>query len=401
MNFQRFRQNLGFLIGGALLSVLASSSTFAQEWPSVSGLVVNEFGDPLVDVLVGIPLYEILTGGGVSIGGFGNWQRQTDAEGRFSPINVMSAKSVRFVVRDEDKEKHILSIQMGGLTLYTNDRRYSDVIRFSLAEGMKIENAIITVKTDIQPQVRARVVFADGRPVTNAEIHTCLLFTDRETRRGYEGLRDTEQTDAEGYFMKNLWMDDGPRFYGLGVAYQGLFAKVPPFVWRKGQPHIHVLLTLNDNPIPPNERLPDQMFTELVAFMDPPTVWAVNPANGHAYKSIHCHSIADAMTQAAAENAYLVTINDYAESKWLKDIFGRERFWIGISDAKKEGQWQWHSGEPVTYTNWDRHILNNENTEGKDYAIFGFSSRWQRVAGGDTQVLKAILEKADVQGNLR
>ena len=102
------------------------------------------------------------------------------------------------------------------------------------------------------------------------------------------------------------------------------------------------------------------------------------------------------MTQAAAENAYLVTINDYAESKWLKDIFGRERFWIGISDAEKEGQWQWHSGEPVTYTNWDRHILNNEDTEGKDYAIFEFSSRWQRVAGGDTQVIKAVLEKADL-----
>ena len=80
--------------------------------------------------------------------------------------------------------------------------------------------------------------------------------------------------------------------------------------------------------------------------------YRVNPENGHAYKKIICGSPAEAKAKAEAQDAYLVTINDAAEQKWLSGIFGDGCFWIGLRYDENEEQWQWDNGEPVTYTNW-------------------------------------------------
>ena len=105
------------------------------------------------------------------------WERQTDSEGRFSIWPIAAAESVRFVVRGDQKEVNILSIKLGELTLYPNNHAHSSFnkIRLSLAAGTEIEDAVITVKMDVRPQVRARVVFADGTPVINTQIRTRLL----------------------------------------------------------------------------------------------------------------------------------------------------------------------------------------------------------------------------------
>ena len=102
------------------------------------------------------------------------------------------------------------------------------------------------------------------------------------------------------------------------------------------------------------------------------------------------------MTQATAENAYLVAINDKAENEWLHGIFGRERFWIGLNDVAEEGQWAWGSGEPVTYTNWEEHERAGGNTEMNDYVIYGFGGRWEAGVGQAHYVKTAILERTDV-----
>ena len=106
------------------------------------------------------------------------------------------------------------------------------------------------------------------------------------------------------------------------------------------------------------------------------------------------------MSQAAEEEAYLVSINDAAENAWLQGIFERDSFWIGLNDLAEEGQWVWHSGEPVTYTNWEEHQKEGGNTDIKDYAVSGFNGRWKSVApghGGGAEFIKvAILEKASL-----
>lgn len=399
MQFQHFRQNLGFLVGIAVLSVLVSSSTFAQESATVSGRVVNEAGDPVVGISIGIQPYKFM-GNRQQNGFVEEWQRQTGLEGDFSISQIMPAESVRFVAQAEQVETQILSIEIGDLILYPNNHPPFRGMQFSLEAGMEIENAVIKVKTDIRPQVRARVVFADGTPVTNTQIRIRMLRRDLDGSGSGSSGR-TAQTDADGYFVEDLRIDDEPQFYTFGVEYHGLLAKAPSFILHEGQPQVHLLLTLNGNPVPLAEHPIRPPASEaLTAFLNPPTVWAVNPANGHAYKRIYCDNVADAMDQATAEKAYLVSINDKAEDDWLQAIFKGDRFWIGLNDATEEGQWVWHSGEPLTYTNWKAHEQDGGNTEMKDYVIrSGFNSRWEIVAsgpGGLSQFIKqAILERAE------
>ena len=259
-------------------------------------------------------------------------------------------------------------------------------------------NVVTTTQTDNRPQVQARVVFADGTPLVNADIHV-LIQRRKFERRGGGLSRRTMQTDATGYFVETLDGNDG-EFYMVGVAYQGHLAKTSPFILHEGQPQVYLLLPLNDNPVRPDRWRPGRVFATLEAFLEPPPVWVVNPINGHAYKRVRCHDVMDAMTLAAEEGAYLVSINDKVEDVWLQEIqkiFELDSFWIGLSDVAEEGQWVWHSGEPVTYTNWREHLKGMGNTEIKDYAISYFGFGWWAVGDEHTPFRGgAILEKADM-----
>ena len=404
MNPQRFKQNLRLLFLMTVLSLLVASSIVAQQGATISGRVVDELGDPVIDASVLLHRYKIIDDDERRGRVVPFWQKPVDLDGYFSFPNIAPTESVSFMVDHERTKGKILSIEMGELTLYPGDNPHFGRIRFSMEAGMEIEDVVITTNTTIQPQVRVRVVSADGTPLANANIHVAVQRKDLDgTGSGSSG--NTTQTDAEGYFVEDLRVDDDPKFYVLGVEHQGLFAKAPPFILHEGQPQVHLLLTLNGNPDPlarPPVRPPmgpPASAIALTAFLDPPTVWIVNPANGHAYKKIHCNSIADATTQAAAEKAYLVAINDEAENEWLDGIFGRESFWIGLNDAAEEGQLVWDSGEPVTYTNWGEHERVGDNTEVNDYVIWGFGGRWEMVALGSPHthfVKTAILERTDV-----
>lgn len=404
MIFQSFKQKIRYCVGIAILCFLVSSSTFAQDGVTVSGQVVNETGDPVTGISIAIQPYKVM-GNRREEGFVPLWERQTDAEGHFSIWPITPMESVRFVIEGEQTETQILSIEINEITLYPNGHPHPpfNTIQFSLEEGTDIEDAVITVKTDIRPQVRARLVFADGTPVANAQIRVRMMHTDLDGSGGGSSSGG-RQTDPEGYFVEDLRVDGETQFYTLGVEYLGLLAKAPPFILHEGQPQVHLLLTLNGNPIPLAERPPAADFSDsLEAFLNPPSVWIVNPANGHAYKRIYCDNTADAMDQATAENAYLVSINDHAENEWLQGIFQRENFWIGLSDTAEEGQWAWHSGEPVTYTDWGEHEHERDggNTEMKDYVIIlGFQNgRWVAVAPGDHHTnftKRAVLERADL-----
>ena len=400
MNFQSFtHHNLGFLAVIALLSLFVSAFTFAQEGVSVSGRVIDEIGDPVAGISIAVRPHKVRG----EVGFVGLWQRQTDSGGHFAITNITPAESIRFAVSSEETEKQILSAKIGELTLfYSSSHPNFGRMPFSLEAGMNIKNAVITVKMDSRPQVRARLVFADGTPVANVRIRVRMTRTDMDGSGGGSSSGG-RQTDTDGYFVENLSVDGEAQFYTLGVEHLGLFAKAPPFILHEGQPQVHLLLTLNGNPIPLAERPPAEAPPgSLEAFLNPPSVWIVNPANGHAYKRIYCDNIGDAMDQATAENAYLVSINDHAENEWLQGIFERENFWIGLSDTAEEGQWAWHSGEPVTYTNWREHDQDTANTEMRDYVIMsrGFGDgRWEPSApegGRASFTQKAVLERADL-----
>lgn len=396
MKYQNYRQWLGFLVAVAILFTFTISFAFAQESATFSGRIIDERGNPADGISVGIRPYMIKGGGAHEEQFLPPLVTQTGLQGSFS-ITDIPPISVKLVVGDD--ETKMLSIDIGDLILYPNDDPPFNETRFSLAPGSETKNVVIKVKTEIKPQIRARVVSADGTPITKAPIRIRVLRRDiDESGGGHSSM--FRHTDAEGYFVEDLRVDDEPQYYKLGIEYQGYLAKTVPFILHEGQPEVHLLLRLNENPIPEDERIPEFMSVALDEFLNPPTVWVVNPANGHAYKEIYCNSIEDAVAKATAENAYLVSINDKAENEWIKNVFEGRSIWIGLSDAAAEGKWVWHSGEPVTYTNWVSRERSTGNTEMKDYVIMeDFTGKWQVVAPGDGQTSytqKAILERTDI-----
>jgi len=249
-----------------------------------------------------------------------------------------------------------------------------------------------------QKQIRVRVVSINGMPLTNAHIRVQLLHTDLNGS-GWGNSPDTKQTDAEGFFVQDLREDDEPHIYILGVECRGYIAKTDPFILDEEQPQTPLLLTLNGDPTQNTGQTPDQAYVALKRSLHPPAVWVVNPVNGHAYKRIYCEDIIDASAQAAVGNAYVVALNDRAEEEWIRNAFRHELFWIGLSDAAEEGKWSWQNGELVEYINWEEryHGAEGGNAEMKDYAIVGFTGRWEAVGvDSDGETYTAFLERGDL-----
>jgi hypothetical protein len=116
----------------------------------------------------------------------------------------------------------------------------------------------------------------------------------------------------------------------------------------------------------------------------------LNPNNGHSYYLLSNDTWTNSEAAAVQLGAHLVTVTDGPENQWLGSTFshfdGTDRsLWIGFSDRATEGNWQWSSGEPVTYTNWWPGEPNDLN--GEDYAYLSLDGTWNdgmngRWAGG-------------------
>lgn len=82
----------------------------------------------------------------------------------------------------------------------------------------------------------------------------------------------------------------------------------------------------------------------------------VNPANGHRYLLTESNTTwTAAREEAESLGGYLVTIDDRKEEQWLLENFsGAPTYYIGVTDARAEGEYQWVNGESLanTYANW-------------------------------------------------
>ena len=302
---------------------------------------------------------------------------------------------------DFESDFEVLSLHIQGITFYP--RNDFVPIGFGVGPGTHINN--VEIKVQPRMRVRGRILFKNGSPLSNARVrlHFRSYNVDETGSRQSGG---EPRTDAEGYFVYYLDEKDDAAFYTFSVEYRDLSAEAEPVRLEPGERFDGLTLTFDSEPVlsePP--RAAEMDASEPPSKWESHGVWIVNPTNGHAYKRVSCETRDDAIARAADEKAHLVAINDAAEQAWLEAVFGHEFYWIGLSDIEKEGQWQWHNGEPVPYENWvpDDFFSEALDANETDYAVLTFADgRWYAV-GPDSVVWGmtklAVLERADLFDN--
>lgn len=90
----------------------------------------------------------------------------------------------------------------------------------------------------------------------------------------------------------------------------------------------------------------------------------VNPVNGHTYYLLGEDTWENAQKDAERMGGHLATIRNQGEQDWVFNTFGsvggtNRSLWIGLREVETEGNYQWVSGEPVTYLGWGLGEPNN------------------------------------------
>lgn len=397
MNRSCFKLNLTSLATTVALLFGVLSYSIAQDAPStLSGRVVGADGKPIAGLPIVVQPFQVIDGV-VQRAYISSPVSQTDEVGRFSIPNIIPI-ALQLAVRTSDYV--IRSVKIGPVIVYQHLLPPFGGIAFAIEPGTHIENVEITVKPRMR--IRAQIVATDGTPLANARVgikirHRSLLGM------GSGSSSCSTETDDAGYVVEHV---KKPGLYTVTVNYQGLSATAEPFSLQAGERKDDLVFTFETEPIPIDSSSGIEVSAEVSI---PPSadtgVWVVNPANGHAYKSIHCKSWDHANIQAVAEDAHLVAINDEAEQKWLSVIFGYGPYWIGLTDFAKEGEWEWTSGEPVTYTSWALHEPMDADSGEEDYVFMkrGPIGEWFDVGPESkdwesTQM--AIIEKDNPPGKM-
>jgi len=379
------------------LSLQSVATTF-------SGRVVDEAGKPVSGVEVALPGFRVTTPQDQDEPVFlPSQQAETNEDGEFL-ISDITSPSVQLVLLPFRAAAYeIRTVKIEGVSFYIDeDRGRYGGLTFAMAPGADVEDVEIIVRPRMR--IRGRVLSADGTPLRNEQVGF-RIERRRIEGRGGGGGGGTRDLDADGYFVEYV---ERPAYYTVSVEYQGQSATSKEILLEDGERHDELVLTLDDKPpLKPERavaRVPDRKRFEAAWNRDRQGMWAINPENRHAYKRIYCESREEAHTRAVEQEAHLVAINDAAEQEWLLEVFGRENYWIGLTDASKVESPHWDNGEPVTYTSWS----SSEKTAGSEEAgqddeadqnytvLIGLTGKWQEARQGNplarlTQ--RAILEK--------
>ena len=331
-------------------------------------------------------------------------ETKTDADGAFSFIGIAPGQVQLILVSAVETQRHfypepeneILFIKIGAVTYHQNEPYPFGGNTFTIAPGVHIRNAEVKVRPRMR--IRGRIVFNDGSPLADTDLRISVRQEDLDGSGSGSSSGGT-QTDADGTFTEYV---SGAGLYAVTVAYQDLSVTSEPFLLNAGERREDLLLMFDSAPIPPGT---EDIETPTPPAFDRRGVWVVNPENGHAYKEVYVQGPEEAKALATAENAYLVSINDEMEQRWLEGLFDPDPFWIGLSDVETEGHWQWDSGEPVTYTNWSRNPIFPDDIDDaeKDYVVKIFTGEWQAVGTESPfwrMTRRAILEKDALISNI-
>ena len=391
----------------------------------ITGQVVDENGDPVPDLMVSVRSYK----GDFIPDRHGIHGRQpvfpppqpsnTDGTGTFVIKNI-TAPTVNLLTLfpDRNSDYEISGIEIQGIDF--SFHRHQLMMLRGFPFGIEEETEKIAVKITVRKRmsIRGQVLKEDGTPLRNVNVR---LKTKRRYVNGGSGSGSGGMNlDGEGRFTEYIDRDRAA-YYTITIEYQGQSAVSAELLLEEGQQLDGLTLTLKGvkqasaepnifrPKVPPAPRPPPNIkLRRAITKMRQEGVWAVNPANRHAYKVISCKTPEEALAKAAKQKAHLLAINDKDEQQWLLDVYGNENYWIGFTDRLKQDDKKWDNGEPLTYTNWDTQNLleaqnnaaeNDESTSKTFTVLIGVTGKWQQVSV-DNPVAnitnKAILEKKDL-----
>ncbi|WP_422104225.1 HYR domain-containing protein [Winogradskyella sp.] len=168
------------------------------------------------------------------------------------------------------------------------------------------------------------------------------------------------------------WNSGEPNNFGGGEDYGEMRSDG---LWndRRANFTAHVVIEYNDYTAVPTSV---SGFSLLGTFGD--STYFISNQNTH---------IGNAYANAGTNGHKLVTINSQAENDaiqtWAANLSGADKLIIGLNDPNFTNvDYQWQSGQPVTYTNWG---TGQPNDFGGNYAVMQTSSgKWDDVRGNFT-----------------
>ncbi len=410
LGFTLFYVSIVSIVVMLMAAPYCSAATF-------SGKVVDVKGNPVPDVKVSIDSYK-----GMFIPDRHRVDMhervfpppepaKSDANGDFSIDNLTSPTvNALKLFGGFQSDYELISIEMQGIGFYMlhHARMMYEGFPFGIEEESDIKDVKITVR--LRMKISGQVLDADGAPLSNARVN--LRVRRRYIGGGSGSGGGTRTLDEEGKFTRYI---SKPAYCTVSVTYQGQTVESKEILLEQGQRLEGLTLKLKEKKEEPKipeevrQQIPGEAdFERRQAFHERQRkgVWAINPANRHAYKRIECQTPEEAIERAKEEGAHLVSINDAAEQTWLLSVFGAENYWIGFTDGIKKNDKEWDDGDPLTYINWDENNLISESdkdTEKKDQTKFsvliGVTGKWQRTRSDGHLVnitKKAILEKVDL-----
>ena len=328
------------------------------------------------------------------------WARSiTDNEGRFSFPNIDAVSSQLVILPEAIPKYEIVSIKVRNLTYYPPGPKEDLGYWFgkptiSIEPDIPLDDIMVTVKP-YPIHIKGRILLKDKTPLANTQFQLTtrsrdkktylFFFPDSESSR--RSSRDAK-TDSDGYFVS--YYPEWAKEYSVTIEYKGEKVKSRWFKIKAGkQNDVHEFRLKNAQVY--HNNIKERIIARQAQ-------WSINPENGHVYKRIQCEDWNDARIKAAAENAYLVTINNEGEQRWLEGRFGESKFyWIGLSSTQDGATWQWENGEPFTYTNWLEDVDSNHESN-IPVAMDFFSKRWMVIGPNNhflTSIKHAIVEKDD------
>ncbi len=134
------------------------------------------------------------------------------------------------------------------------------------------------------------------------------------------------------------------------------------------------------------------LSTTFLQGQDPVILHSVpSTLDDHHYILIDSTNWTEAEAIANSWGANLVTVGDQAEMEFLHEnmsTYGgtNRRLWLGLNDVAVEGVFEWTSGDPLVYTDWNAGEPNNSNNEDMVHTIETDPFLWNDINEGTNNV---------------